>query len=119
MTNPKRPPLFKTTYKVASTDVLVTVIIGEQQLGTSIARLDGKVLKEGAIKKLRVGKGPALVGAKLTIKSVVTDSNDMTNRTSTTINLEGGAVPAEHTLTVDVDDNGDSAIYRTEVEFVK
>jgi len=119
MANPKRPPQFKTTYKVDSADVFLTVLIGEKQLGASLVKLDGKVLGEGAIKKLKVGNGRDLVGAKLTTKTVVTDINDMTNRTSITLILGGGTVPAEHTLSVECDDNGDSAIYRTEVEFAK
>lgn len=119
MVNPKRPPLFKTTYVVAKDDVFLSVVIGEQQLGTSVVKLDGKVLKEGAVKKLKIGSGPKLVGSTLTIKSVVTDINDQTNRTSVTLTLEGGVVDAVHTLSVEVDDNGDSAIYRTEVEFSK
>ncbi|HEV8356002.1 MAG TPA: hypothetical protein VGQ17_04455 [Gemmatimonadales bacterium] len=117
MTNPKRPPLFSTSYQVAKDDVLLTVVIGEQQLGSSIVWLDDNVLKEGDVDKLKVGKGSALVGHRVTIKTVVTDTNDMTDRTSTTIILEGGTAPAEHTLSVDVDENGDSAIYRSKVEF--
>ena len=111
-------PLFKTTYAVGAGEVLLTVVIGEKQLGTSLARMGDKALAKGAIKKLKVGKGPGLAGSKLTMKSVVTDSNDMTNRTSITIMLEGGTAPAKHTLAIEVDEQGDSAIYRSEVEFV-
>ena len=119
MANPKTLPLFKTTYAVGKGDVFLTVVIGERQLGTSLAKLDGKLLMKGAIKKLKVGKGPGLAGSVLTMKSVVTDINDMTNRTSITIHLEGGAAPASHTLAIEVDQNGDSAIYRVQVDFVK
>ncbi len=118
MANPKTLPLFKTTYGVGNGEVLLTVVIGEKQLGASLARLDGKVLAQGAIKKVKVGKGPGLAGSKLTMKTVVTDINDMTNRTSITIVLAGGTAPASHTLAIEVDENGDSAIYRSEVEFV-
>lgn len=117
MANPKRPPLFKTTYQVGSDDVSLRLVIGEKQFGSSLVRLDGTELTAGATKKYKVGKGSDLAGSRLTIKSVVTDTNDLINRTSITIHLEGGTAPATHTLSVEVDENGDSAIYRAEVNF--
>jgi hypothetical protein len=119
MTNPKRPPLFNTIYKVGKGNVSLTVVVGEAQLGASLVRLGDKEIGNGDIEKLIVGKGDDLIGAKVSIKTVVADINDMTNRTSITLLLEGGPVPAKHTLAVEVDDNGDSAIYRSVVEFAK
>jgi hypothetical protein len=117
MANPKRPPLFKTDYKVGDGKVLLTVVIGEKQFGSSLLRIGSKEVGEGDIDKLEVGDGPSLAGSTHSIKTVVADLNDMTNRSSVTLLIEGGPTNAKHTLSVEVDDNGDSAIYRSAVAF--
>jgi hypothetical protein len=52
------------------------------------------------------------------VKTVVTDVNDKTNRTSVTYGLEGGPRPAEFSLEGTVAEEGDSIIYRVTFDFV-
>ena len=52
------------------------------------------------------------------MKTVVTDVNDKTNRTSVTYELKGGVQPAEFSLEGTVAEEGDSIIYRASFDFV-
>jgi len=106
----------ETTYHVDSGDILLTIAIGDGQLGSSRVSLDGKrVAKGDAIKNLLLGKGSKLVGKTITIKSVVTDVNDQTNHTSILYSLRGGAAPADYELKATVMEEGDSIIYRATI----
>jgi hypothetical protein len=115
----KFPPLFTTTYAVRAGEVLLSVIVGEAQLGGSAVKLGGKEIGRGEIKDLKLGNGSRLAGKKVSVKTVVTDTNDKTNHTSVRYTLTGGAVDARHDLSIDVDQEGESVIYRIEVEFVE
>ena len=58
-----------------------------------------------------LGNGIELVGKSVTVFSVVTDTNDQTNRTSVTYRLSGGPTPLEHTMSLAVDNERDSVDY--------
>jgi len=106
-----------TTYEVAGGDVSLTVTIGNGQLGASLVRLGTREIGSGQIKDLPVGKGPAITGKTLTVKTVVADVNDKTNRTNVGYSLKGGKVPKDYDLEATVDQEGDSIIYRATFEF--
>ena len=108
---------FETSYQVGKDPVTLSIIIGDAQLGDSIVRLGKTVLGQGDIENLPVGKGPALAGKTLNIKSVVTDVSDKTNRTSIRYALAGGTVPGTFDLNAMVSEEGASIIYRTQIHF--
>jgi hypothetical protein len=94
------------SYLTADGDVKLTVTIGEGQRGFVEVLLNGAVLGSGSgITDLTIGAGPIVAGTRLRVTSTVTDTNEMTNRTSVTYELEGGARPqswvSDHTLDAD------------------
>lgn len=106
-------------YETAEEVVKLSIDYGDAQLGSSLVKLDDRELARGdAIHDLSIGQGAGLTDSALSIKSVVTDVNDMTDRTSVTYALTGGATDLRCTLECIVDRNGDSAIYRTTFDFV-
>jgi hypothetical protein len=117
MTNPKRPPPYDASYTVGAATVFLSVTVGEAQSGNTRVTLDGNELANGAVKHLEIGTGANLAGKKLALKSTVSALNQMSKHTSVTLVLEGGTTGLEHTMEVDLDDYGDTAIYRAEVTF--
>jgi len=115
----KFPPILTTTYTVGTGDVFLTIVVGEAQLGSSVVKLGGKEIGRGEIKELKLGTGSQLAGKKISVKTVVTDTNDKTNHTSVRYALTGGVAEARHDLSIDVDQEGESVIYRIEIEFVE
>lgn len=79
-------------YQVGAADVVLSLSIGEGQIGTSDVSLGGNPLLRatGSIGHLRIGSGPAVKGKKLLVKSVVNDVSSMTNKMSVTYRLTGG-----------------------------
>jgi hypothetical protein len=110
----------ETSYKVATDVVTLSIVIGDAQMGASIVKLDDRELGEpGEIDDLVVGKGPTIKGKTLFVKSVVTDINDMTNHTSISYELKGGAAPQTFTAQSDVENEGDSVIYRATIHLIR
>jgi hypothetical protein len=102
---------FRADYEVGSNDVLLTIVIGNAQIGSSIVKL-GAEKGRGEINKLLIGSGPSIKGKALKTKSVVTDVSDKTNRTSIIYRLTGGKRDQDFMSSGTVDENGDSIIYR-------
>jgi len=99
-------------YEVDSKDVKLTIVIGNAQIGASIVKLDKKEKGRGDINNVLIGSGPSIRGKSIKTKSVVTDVNDQTNKTTITYKLTGGMRDQEFTSSGTVDQNGDSIIYR-------
>lgn len=108
----------KKDYPVTNRPVFFSVNIGEGQMGSSVAMLDNELLKVGEIKNLNLGEGAALVGKTLRVKSLVSDTNDMTNRVSIGYRLTGGAEDWDGKVTETVEREGDSVIFRLAVRFL-
>jgi hypothetical protein len=104
-------------YPVSDGIVSLSIAIGEGQLGQSRVSLEGRELKIGAIKRLPIGSGRDLLGLTLTVKSVITDISDKTDRTSITYRMWGGLLDLEFAQQATVDREGDSVIYRLYVDF--
>jgi hypothetical protein len=113
---PAKSVKLETSYAVGAGDVSLTVIVGNAQFGTHLVKLDGQQLAIGDVNDLSIGKG--LKGKTLTVKSIVTDINDMTNLTNIRYVLTGGSDDAQHDLEVTVDREGDSAVYRATFNLV-
>jgi hypothetical protein len=99
-------------YEVDSKAVKLTIIFGNAQIGSSVVTLEKVEKGRGDIDGLVIGPGPRIKGKSLKTKSVVTDVNDMTNKTSVTYRLTGGKRNQEFTSSGTVDANGGSIIYR-------
>jgi hypothetical protein len=105
-------------YKVADEVVTLSVIIGQAQLGRSVVKLEGEEIKRGInIRRAEIAVGSELTGKALTIKSVVTDVNDKTNRLSVHYELDGGPEPLVEDISTIVEQEGDSAIFRMTITF--
>jgi hypothetical protein len=106
----------RSTYHVGAGQVHLTVTIGEGQFGSSTVVAGDTVFDHERRFDRDIDLGPALVGKKLTIVSVVTDTNPQTNRTSMTYQLHGGPTKSEHTSEFTVDQDNDSVMYVAEIE---
>jgi hypothetical protein len=107
-----------TDYEVAAGNVLLSIDIGDAQIGSSIVKLDQEELGRGDISELVVGIGPKIRGKALIIKSIVTDVNDSTNHTSITYKLKGGLRDIRYVSSATVDEDGDSIIYRAHFNLI-
>jgi hypothetical protein len=108
---------FETDYRVADDDVRISIRIGDGQFGTSFLVLGDRTFGPGDIEDVTLGAGPELAGLELKAKSIVTDVNDITNRTSISYEIAGGEAPASHVLVASVDEDGGSVVYRTRIRF--
>ena len=108
----------ETDYEVAETDVILTVVVGDAQIGASVVKLNTKTLGMGEIAKLLVGSGPKVRRKNLYIKTAVTDVNDSTDHTSLTYRLGGGKNDREFISSATVDQDGDSIVYRAKFHLV-
>lgn len=107
----------KKSYQVLTEKVKMSVVIGDGQIGSSVIRLENQLLRMGDINDLEIGNGNDLIGKKLTVKSIVADVNDQTNYTSITYKLSGGKEEGNFKLEENVTNDGDSIIYRAEINF--
>lgn len=89
-------------------NVTIDVVFGNGQFGTSVLRIDKKILKIGELKAFPLGKGAALAGHSISLKSIVTDVNDKTNKVSVSYAMKGGAQPLTFGLDGEVENDGDS-----------
>ena len=105
-------------YEVGDDDVELTITIGDGQIGTSVVKLGTKELGRGAISDLPIGAGPSIKTKSLTTKSIVTDVNDRTNKTSVTYVLTGGVRDQTFQSLGTVDQNGDVIICRAAFKLV-
>ncbi len=108
------------TYAVGtSSEVYLTVTVGDGQVGGSSVLWKGEIIGEGTIDNLRIG-GP---GENLRFKTFrcttrIKDSNPLTNRTSVTHNLSGGQNERDYLFEADVSSEGGYATYSITFVFV-
>ena len=103
---------FETEYVVkGDRDVTIDVTFGNGQFGTSVLRVDRKILNIGELDEFVVGRGSTLRGHALGLKSIVTDVNDKTNKVSVSYVIDGGAQPLAFGLEGEVENEGDSERY--------
>jgi len=107
-----------TSYQTGPGKVLLDIVIGNAQIGASIVKLNKTEVARGEVSALDLGSGPALVGKSLSIKSVVTDVNDSTNRTSIKYAFRRGQDAQEFISRAEVENNGESIIYRALFKFI-
>ena len=112
----KRVSMSATISVQSNQEILLSIVVGDAQIGSSYVQLEGDKDKkgEGQISNLALGTGEEVRGKTLAVKSVVTDVNDATNSTSITYRVGG----QELSQTATVDQEGDSVIYRATIQFV-
>lgn len=95
-----------------SDTVVLAVVIGEGQIGTSRVRLDGAelVTATGPI-TVAVGKPATVKGKRLFIRSIINDVNSLTNRMSVTYRLTGGAAPRQSIANANAPNEGDVLVF--------
>jgi len=104
-------------YVVRKSDVILSVKIGNAQIGSSLVKLDNKEISRGEIKDLIIGNGSDIIGKTLSIKTVITDVSDKTNVLTVQYTLKGGETDKNYDLKDEVSEEGDSVIFRANFEF--
>ncbi|HVX40235.1 MAG TPA: hypothetical protein VHB25_11730 [Gemmatimonadaceae bacterium] len=106
-------------YAVAAGPVMLSIAIGDGQIGGSALSLDGTAIgPQGTITNLKIGNGPALVAKKLSAKTLVAPVNDDTSFTSVTYTLTGGATHPPFTFSHELQNPGDGVQYVMTINFV-
>jgi hypothetical protein len=95
-------------FKVTDDDVVLTITIGEGQLGTSFVFRDGVLLVKGGvvIGSLNLGAGADLVGKEVTVDSIVNDISAHTNRMSVRYVVENDGKKKSQLATHEVESEG-------------
>jgi hypothetical protein len=109
-----------TDYEVSNSnkDIILSVVIGNGQPGTSVINLDNVPIQNGIITDFPIGKSKSLKGKTLNIFSTVSDENINTNKTSITYLLTGGEQPKRYYLHATVDIDKDTIEYSTNIKFI-
>lgn len=92
--------------------VTLSIKIGEAQLGISGLWLDAQFVGKGDFNNHALGRGSALAGKTLRIRTMVADVNAFTNRMAVTYTLSGGRKTYTQTLRWEVAQDGDPAAFR-------
>jgi hypothetical protein len=108
------------TYAVGgSSEVYLTVTVGDGQVGGSSVLWKGEIIGEGSVEKLKIGgSGEVLKFKTFRCTTRIKDINPLTNRTSVTHNLTGGLHEREYVFEADVTSEGGYAIYSITFVFV-
>jgi hypothetical protein len=95
-------------FKVTDADVVLTVTIGEGQLGSSFVFREGVLLVKGGvvIGSLNLGSGADLIGKDVTVDSIVNDISTHTNRMSVRYVVENGGKKKGQLATHEVENEG-------------
>jgi hypothetical protein len=101
----------KRSYTVDDDIVTLTITIGEAQIGSSAVFLDEGLIAKGDVGTVTIGHGALLRGRTLSIRSIVSDINASTDRTSVTYELAGGTSPLSVTLTALSGGNNTVVVY--------
>ena len=97
--------------------VRVSVLIGQAQIGASVVKIDGLEIARGEIDLLALGVGREISGHQLLIRTVVTDINFATNRTSVLYSLIGGPQPKEIYKEHEAQSDHDTVFYELTLDF--
>lgn len=117
MKNP--PPLEAPAYSIgAAATLLLTVTVGTAQMGTSGVWIDEQSHSKGDYTKTPIGKGSDLAGKQVRIKTIVTDINSFSKKMAVTYLVEGGSKKFQKTVPWEVDEIGDTAVFRATVPVV-
>ncbi len=97
-------------------NVALTVIIGEAQIGGGVVKLDGKQIGVTPVEKLSLGTESDLKGKTLLIKTIVSDENPETNKTSVTYTFDQNGEQQQFVSKAEVDHDKDEIGYWAKFE---
>jgi hypothetical protein len=107
------------TYAVGTAaSIRISAVIGDGQLGDSAVWLDTSLLTTGDVNHFDIGSAEQLRGHQLKFRSIASDLNPQTNRTSVSYFLAGGTTDDDYTLTKQVANDGDSVVYEATFQLV-
>lgn len=88
-------------------DVTITVVIGEGQIGGGSLKLDGTIVKKTPAEDHSLGSGSNLKGKILLAKTIVSDENPNTNKTSVSYLFKQGQKEQKFVAKAEVENDGD------------
>ncbi|PYO83085.1 MAG: hypothetical protein DMD65_06815 [Gemmatimonadetes bacterium] len=89
----------KTNYKVATSDITVTVVVGNGQRGNTLVAVGSEELANGPnITNLVIGNGSDVAGKALTLLTTVSQTNTSTPDAVVTYRVRGGAQDRDYQL---------------------
>jgi len=105
-------------YRVGDGKVALSLVIGDGQFGRSDVRLNTErlVRVSGSIGNLLVGKGLAIQGKTLKIRTIVMDTVAATNKMSVTYKLSGGSQTTQFTSRGEVEKEGGNLVFEANVD---
>lgn len=68
----------------ADSDVTITVVIGEEQIGGGVIKIDGQQISITPVENYLLDPANILKGKIILVKNIVSDENPSTNKTSVT-----------------------------------
>lgn len=103
----------------ANSQIEVTIIIGDVgQSGLSEVWLDDEIIQEGVQGSFGYSNGSnTLLGHKLNIYTIVTDTSRVTNYTEVGLHIKGGISNFYNRLHKQVGQEGESVLYENEIFF--
>ena len=109
----KNPDTLNADYKARPNDkILLTVVVGNAQMGATAVWIDETLHGQQDYDQTLLGTGAALSGHEVRVKTLVADINNFSNKMSVTYTLEGGPAPLTKTVNHEVDEDGESAVFR-------
>lgn len=87
---PRKPIAVEDEYQVSGGEVVLSVLVGDRQYGTSMVFVDDELLANGDIDGIPLGSGSELAGRSVSVYTVVTDVRNKKTEMSVTWVLTGG-----------------------------
>jgi len=118
----QKPIIAIAKYAVSDLDspVLLSVTVGNGQIGASLAKLQDTVVGPGPeISNCRIGTNKELHGKTLVIRTTATDVSPHTNDLIVTYALTGGSSTFEQSLVATAEGEYDSGSFKMTIDFVK
>ncbi len=95
--------------------ITISVIIGDAQIGGGVILLDNVKLSRTPVEGFLLGNYEEIKGEKYLFKTIVSDENPSTNRTSVTYMFQLNDEEVSHTSKAEVAQEGDAIAHYTEI----
>ncbi len=92
-------------------EITVSVIIGDGQIGGGNLKVEGKEVIKTPVEGFLLGEGDNLKGKTLLAKTLVSDENQHTNKTSVTYLFKQGSKEQKFVSKAEVENDGDMMGY--------
>ncbi len=95
--------------------ITISVIIGDAQIGGGVVLLDSELLSRTPVENYSIGNYDEIKSKKCLFKTIVSDENPSTNRTSVTYLFKRNGEEISHTSEAEVAEEGDAIAHYTEI----